>query len=163
MPTYKNVFVILILISLVVSCAPKLAVHEGGTAVAVWDLDDLSPSPMTRPDLGELLSAQIIEALKRRGSPAVVERQRLLIALEELRLGTTFLVDETTRLRLGQVIGARWMVFGSYQVIGGKMRIDLRVVEVESGKIKKAVQTTTTADHLQGWIDTTQKLAEGLF
>jgi curli biogenesis system outer membrane secretion channel CsgG len=159
----KRLLVIFVVMMLGVSCAPKPAVHEGGAAVAVWDLDDLSLSSTVRPDLGELLSAQIIEALKKRGNPAVVERQRLLMALEELRLGTTRLVDETTRLRLGQVVGARWMIFGSYQVIGGKMRIDLRVVEVETGKVKKAVETTTSAEQLQGWIDATHRLAEGLF
>lgn len=162
MPTCRSLLKIFILVSLVVSCAPKPVVYERGATVAVWDLDDLSPSSQTRPDLGELLSGQIIEVVKKRGNMGVVERQRLLMALEELRLGTSSLVDETTRLKLGKMVGARWMVFGGYQIIGKAMRLDLRLVEVESGKIKKAVEKTASASDLQGWLNAAQKAAEEL-
>ena len=153
----------ILIVAFLFSCASGPPLHEKERTIAVWDLDDLSPSRTVRSNLGELLSNQIIEVLKKRGTHQVIERERLLLALEELRLGTTSLVDETTRLRLGQLIGARWMIFGGYQIIGGKMRIDLRLVEVETGKIKKAVQKMVPADNVQGWMDATQKTAEGLF
>ena len=159
-----KIFVILIVLFVsLFSCASKPPFLEKDLTIAVWDLDDLSPSVKVRANLGELFSSKIIEALRRKGNCKVIERERLLLTLEELRLGTTSLEDETTRLRLGQIIGARWMIFGGYQIIGDKIRIDLRLVEVETGKIKKALQKMITADNLQGWIDTTQKLAEGLF
>jgi hypothetical protein len=43
------------------------------------------------------------------------------------------------------------------------MRIDLSLVEVETGKITKAVQKMVPAGNVQGWMDATQKAAEGLF
>jgi hypothetical protein len=92
----------------------------------------------------------------------VIERQRLLLALEELRLGTTSIVDESTRLKLGKIVAARFMVFGGYQVVGDKMRLDLRLVEVETGKIKKAVQKITSSANLQEWIDMAGRAAEEL-
>jgi curli biogenesis system outer membrane secretion channel CsgG len=144
------------------SCASKPALVEKDNTIAVWDLDDLSLSTTVRPNLGEILSSQIIEAIKKRGDYAVVERQRLLLALEELRLGTTQLADETTRLKLGRILGARFMVFGGYQIIGNQMRLDLRLVEVETGKVLRAVPKTTSAADLQGWIDTARKAAEEL-
>ena len=159
-----KIFVILIILFIsLFSCASKPPLSEKELTIAVWDLDDLSPSVSVRANLGELLSSKIIEVLRRKGNYQVIERERLLVALEELRLGTSSLEDESTRLRLGQMIGARWMIFGGYQIIGDKIRIDLRLVEVETGKIKKALQKMTAAGDLQGWIDTTQKLAEGLF
>jgi len=145
------------------SCASRPPLHEKERTIAVWDLDDLSPSRTIRSNLGELLSNQIIEVLKKRGTHQVIERERLLLALEELRLGTTSLVDETTRLRLGQLIGARWMIFGCYQVIFVLIRIYLILVEVDTGRITKAVQKMVPADNVQGWMDATQKAAEGLF
>jgi len=154
--------ILLVTFVFLVSCASTPDLKEKRLTVAVWDLDDLSPSPAVRPPLGEILSGQIIETLKNKGAYTVVERERLLLALEELRLSTTKLVDETTRLKLGRMLGARFMVFGSYQIVGDKMRLDLRLVEVETGKIKKAAEKTTSATDLQGWIGTARKAAEEL-
>lgn len=98
-----------------------------------------------------------------KGKYSVVERERLLLALEELRLGTTSLVDESSRLELGRLVGAQLMVFGGYQIIGEMMRVDLRLVEVESGKVLKAVEKTTSAADLSGWLNATRKAAEELF
>lgn len=155
---------ILILSSLplVMGCASSPQKGETGGTIAVWDLDDLSLTKGTQLHLGEMLSGKIIEVLKERSDFVVVERQRLLLALEELRLGTTQLVDETTRLKLGKMLGAKWMVFGGYQVIGNQMRLDLRLVEVETGRIKKAVQKTASASTIESWIEATQKAAEEL-
>jgi curli biogenesis system outer membrane secretion channel CsgG len=159
----KSVGLSILIVLFLFSCASGPPFHEKERTIAVWDLDDLSPSRTVRTNLGELLSNQIIEVLKKGETYKVIERERLLLALEELRLGTTSLVDETTRLRLGRLIGARWMVFGGYQVIGGQMRIDLRLVEVETGRVRKAVEKMAPAGNVQGWMDATQKAAEGLF
>ena len=145
---------------LFISCASTIR-ESGEVTIAVWDLEDLSPSTSIQPDLGELLSGRIIETLSNK-EYTVIERERLLLALQELNLGTTSLVDETTRLKLGKLMGARYMVFGGYQIIGGQMRLDLRMVEVETGKVLKAVQKTTAAGDLSGWIDAARKAAESL-
>ena len=150
----------IMIIALGASCASKPELKDGGLTVAVWDLDDLTPASTVRPHLGEIFSGQIIETLKKKGDYTVVERERLILALEELRLGTTKVVDETTRLKLGRMIGARFMVFGGYQIIGNQMRIDLRMVEVETGKIRKAVQKTTSGTDLSHWMDAARKAAE---
>lgn len=113
--------------------------------VAVWDLDDLTPASAAQGGLGELLAGSVIEALQGKGYE-VVERQRLLLVLEELKLGSAELADENTRLRLGRLSGARWMVFGGIQAFGGQMRVDLRLVEVETGKVRKAAQRTAARD-----------------
>jgi curli biogenesis system outer membrane secretion channel CsgG len=133
-----------------------------GVTVAVWDLDDVSPAAGSRTNLGELLSAQVMEALRKKENVTLVERERLLRILEELHLGTTALVDEATRLKLGKLAGARWMVFGGYQAIADQMRLDLRLVEVETGKVRKAVQKTTTGTGIAGWTETARKAAEDL-
>ncbi len=151
--------ILLSLAILFTSCASPPISSEKGNAIAVWDLDDLSPSVSSRPQLGELLSGQVIDILQNRGDYTVVERERLLLALEELRLGTTMLVDETTRLKLGRLVGARFMVFGGYQIIGNQMRLDLRLVEVENGKVLKAVHETASSGDLPDWLDAARKAA----
>lgn len=147
---------------MLVACAPKSISYETGVTIAVWDLDNISTFDSTRSDLGELLSAKVIETLMRRGKYSVVERECLLLALEELRFGTTSLVGESARLELGRLVGARLMVFGGYQIIEKTMRVDLRMVEVESSKVLKAVQKTTSAADLSGWLDAASEAAAEL-
>jgi TolB-like protein len=159
----RKFFVFFLSLGLIlISCASSPDIKERGITIAVWDLDDLSPGKTSRANLGEILSSRIIETLNKKEGYRVIERQRLLLALEELRLGTTSIVDESTRLTLGKIVAARFMVFGGYQVIGDKMRLDLRLVEVETGKIKKAVQKIASSANLQEWIDTAGRAAEEL-
>ena len=147
-------------VAMLFSCVHPIS-YETGTTIAVWDLDNLSTSDNTPIDLGELFSAEIITVM-RKGRYSIVERERLLLVLEELRLGTTPLVDESARLALGRIVGAQLMVFGGYQIIEKMMRVDLRMVEVESGKVLKAVQKTTSATDLSGWLHAVSEAATEL-
>jgi curli biogenesis system outer membrane secretion channel CsgG len=131
-------------------------------SIAVWDLDNLSPAGASPSDLGELLSVEVIKAIQESGRYSVIERERLFMALEELNLGSTALVDENTRLKLGQLSSAQLMVFGGYQVIGDTMRLDLRLVDVETGRIRKAVKKITAAENISGWLDSAKSAAEEL-
>jgi len=144
---------ILVVIAFVASCAGRPMVVQKGATIAVWDFEDASPLVRAKPDLGEILSAKVIETLKGKEGLIVVERERLLLALEELHLGTTALVDETTRLELGKLVGAQLMIFGSYLFIGDVMRLDLRLVEVETGRIPKAVAKTVSSTDLSAWLN----------
>ena len=103
--------------------------------------------------MGELLASEVIATLKEANTYQVVERQRLILALEELNLGSSSLADEATRLQIGRIIGARFMVFGSYLVLGDMMRLDLRLVEVETGAVVKAADKTAAAGDLNGWLE----------
>lgn len=161
---FRRIFCKIILATFLfaLACVTSPPPQEKGLTIAIWDLDDLSPVTNGRPHLGELLTSQVIEGLKKKGQYTIVERERLLLVLEEQRLGTTSLVDESTRLKLGRLLGARRMIFGGYQVIGAQMRLDLRLLDVESGKVLKAVQKTVTAADWQGWLEAAKKAAEEL-
>ncbi len=147
--------------ALFAACASGPARTAGPPGIAVWDLDDLTPGGGTS-GVGELLSAQIIETIQRRGGYVVVERQKLVQALEELKLGSSALADEETRLRLGRVQGARLMVLGGFMTIGGRTRIDLRLVDVETGKVRKAISKTADSPDLSAWMEAARKAAEEL-
>ena len=141
---------------------PAPAIAQSGEAVAVWDLEDLTPVPSDAADMGEMLSAVVIETFKESGHYAVVERQRLLLVLEELNLGTTEMISESTRLEIGRLIGARLMVFGSYMVVSDTMRMDLRKVEVETGRVLKAASRTTTGSDIVEWMQKAREAAKEL-
>ena len=145
-------FIFPLIFILLLSCAVSPNRSEQENAIAVWNVENLSPLP-GRPDLGELFSDQIMQTINKSRTWRVIER---------LNLGTTSLADESTRLRLGKIVGARWMIFGGYFAMRDQMRVDLRIVEVETGKVRKAVQKITTSQDLNDWLASVREAAEEL-
>lgn len=135
------------------ACATAPEGIEKDAPIAVWDIENVTAGANgLQPDIGELLSAKIIETIDRSQCCVVVEREKLLLVLEELKLGTTGLVDRSTQLRVGRMLGARLMVFGGYQIIGDFMRLDIRLVDVETGKLVKASERTVAASNPGAWL-----------
>jgi len=86
------------------------------------------------------IPATLIAELGRNPSLRVVERtetQRLLGQTDRDPLGR---VDAATAARIGQQVGARYAVMGTFIDYYGKFRIDARIVDVASGEILKVVQ-----------------------
>lgn len=143
-------------------CAAGPQATRHGDAVAVWDLENLTPSQPGMVDLGEALAAKIIEAIKQAEKLQVVERQRLLLALEELNLGSSALVDQETRLQVGKMVGARLMIFGAYQQVGDTMRLDVRLVEVKTGKVIRAAKKLVPGSNTSQWLEAAKEAAKDL-
>jgi len=59
--------------------------------------------------------------------------------------------------------GAKEMVFGGYMVVGTTMRIDLRRVDVETGRVLKTAKMTAAAADLSGWLKAARNAAAELF
>ncbi|MGB5984266.1 MAG: CsgG/HfaB family protein [Desulfobacterales bacterium] len=137
--------------------------EKSGVTVAVWNLENLSISPGQGQDMEEFLTAKVLETLKNESNYEVVEREKLLLALEELNIGSSAMADQNTGLRIGRIIGAQLMVFGAYQVIGDTMRVDLRLVDVENGKIIFTATKTSPAVEVTGWLKAAEDAAAMLF
>ncbi len=145
-----------------VSCSSAIKKKTLYPTIAVWDLENRSALSAVSPDAGELFAMQVTEVIKKSGIHRVVEREQIIATLEELNMGTTSLVDENTRLRLGRLVGAQLMIFGTYQVFSEAIRIDLRLVEVETGKILKAVSNASHAGDMDVWLKTIREAASTL-
>ena len=131
-------------------------------AIAVWDLEDLSALPAGLPGMGEMLAVQIAARLGGSDHYQVVERQQLVKVMEELHLGSSDLADPHTRLKLGRIIGAHQMVFGAFQTVGSLVRLDLRRVDVASGRILQTATTSAPAADMGGWLRAADQAAEEL-
>lgn len=149
--------------SIFYACAVRPVEYGQGTSVAVWDLENLSPTKDGHPDLSEFLSAKVAGTIKAKGYYNIVERQRLLLVLDELNLGTSMLVDEATGLQLGRMVGARLMVFGGYLVFAEQMRLDLRLVDVETGGVIKTAEKTVSATDMTSWLKAAEEGTNELF
>ncbi len=152
-----------VLAVLVLAGCATVPQEHGPRAVAVWDLENLSLDSSARPDLGQVLSGEIIQVISRSEEVIVVEREKLVAILEELNLGSSELADESTRLKVGRMIGAAEMVFGGYMVVGNTMRIDVRLVDVETGRVMKTSKRTAGSGDLNGWLQAARDAAAELF
>ena len=65
----------------------------------------------------------------------IVERDRLEEILKELKLSKSGKVDAKTAAKVGKLVGARYIVMGSFFDLFGTLRIDAKLVEVETGVI----------------------------
>jgi tetratricopeptide (TPR) repeat protein len=74
----------------------------------------------------------------------VVERTRLADAMKELKLQDTAIVDPKTAGKLGKVVGARYVIIGSFQKVGSAFKADARKVEAETSIASNGVEATGT-------------------
>ncbi len=81
-------------------------------SVAVFYFKDLSPENQFEY-LQKALASMIITDLSRVESLNVIERLKVQYLLEEMELGSTGIVDQSTAPRTGRLLGAEHLVFGT--------------------------------------------------
>ena len=110
-----------------------------GKSVAV-----LSFNNVTRKSEDDWLGVGIAETvtadLKNIEGIAVIGRERIYEALRHWNEDLRADFDEKMATRIGQEIGARWIIGGGYQRLGELLRITARLVEVGTGEIVKTVK-----------------------
>lgn len=75
-------------------------------------------------------------------------------------------VDESTRLRISELIGAKLMVFGEViEEIGNRMRIYLSLVEVATGlrKTELVKSYNPAPSDLSAWLKAVEEMTPELF
>jgi tetratricopeptide (TPR) repeat protein len=128
--------------------APKTA--KAGGALIVMPLSTYGGATQ-RVGLGEMIASMLITAISEAKGPEIVERARLDEVLAEQKLQATAHFDAATTVRVGKLIGAKRVVLGNVAEFDGRLLIDVRVVDVESGKVldTKRADTKPEADGLR--------------
>lgn len=68
----------------------------------------------------------------------VIERARLEEILKEQKLNNSKEFDASTATKVGKLIGVEYILTGSFFELMGSLRIDARIINVETGKILKS-------------------------
>ncbi len=105
----------------------------GPRRVAVLYFDNAGNPELVMLRLG--LAQMMISDLASAAGIVVVERQRLNEVMAELELQKSAAVNPETAGQMGRILGAERLVLGSYFEFVGTLRIDARVVEVETGRV----------------------------
>lgn len=106
--------------------------------------------------LAKGLAQMLISDLSGRERYTIVERERLQAVLDELELGRSKKIDRKTAAKIGKLLGAKYLVLGSYFDVMGMLRMDARVVAVETGAILGSAGSNGVPDT---FIDLEQALA----
>lgn len=110
-----------------------------GTTVAVlyFDYDGTAEDMgFLRKGLNQMLVTDLV------GTPGitVVERVRLEEVLSELELNRKNKIDRTSAVRVGKLLGARYLVMGSYFDFKDTLHVAITVVDVETGAVVGGVR-----------------------
>ncbi len=83
------------------------------------------------------LTDELISALFKKGGNAfqIMERSQVDQLLKEAKFASTGLISEDTAVQLGNMIGVEGLIIGSFQRISDKVKINSRLVSIETGKI----------------------------
>lgn len=92
------------------------------------------------------LAQMLITDLSNEPRLALVERLAIESVLGELALQATRAIDRATAVKVGKLVGARFLVLGGYFTHGETLRIDARVIRVETGVVVRAVGVNGKAD-----------------
>ena len=110
---------------------------------------------VTDPDqyepLTKGLAAMLITDLNMDGSELkIIERTMIQSLLKEVALSQSGSVDKATAVRVGKMLGAQAISFGSFMVLGDNVRMDVRIVKVETSELIMAESITGSVGNFMG-------------
>lgn len=110
------------------------------------------------PDLewvGESFAESLAESLQASGRTAVPREERLA-ALERLGLPSGGPLTHASVLRLGEEVGADWVVLGHYEIDTGRIRSRAQLLDLPGLSLTASIEDQDAFDHL---IDVQSRLA----
>ena len=114
--------------------------------------------------LAKGIPAMLITDMQANPNIRVIEREQVQGLVDEQKLVTGGQVDQATAVKIGKLLGARHMIWGTYITDPkGNFRVDARAVDVETGVIEHVDRVDDKADNIMTSIGTlASKLNTGM-
>jgi TolB-like protein len=119
--------------------APPLSANP---RVAVLYFKNHSLDVNTLTSLSKGLCSMVITDLDHRSDYDLVERTRIQEVLRELEMTSGGAFDKSATAKIGKLVGAEYLLFGSFFLAVEKFRMDARLVEVERGIVVASAGVT---------------------
>jgi len=133
--------------------------------IAVMEFKSLNPGAKNT-SLGSMIAEMFTTEVVNNNSFKIVEREQLNKVLGELQIGQSGVLDTTDAQKLGKILGAGAIIAGSVMKMGDSLRIDSRIIEVETGIIVSAerrICKENLTDISQNIADMTGALAQKFY
>ena len=145
--------------------APLLRAQDTRPGIAVMPFQNGGSYGQDKENFEALekgLAGMLISELAQNPGARVVERENVQSLLGEQDLGKDGRVDAATAAKVGKLVGARYMVLGSFVDLYGHFRVDARLVDVETSEILKVVRSDPKYEKREEMFKLIQSLAERL-
>ena len=145
-----------------VAALPPLAGQDTRPGIAVLPFENGGSYGQDKENFEALqkgIPGMLISELSQNPAARVVDRDGIESMLAEQNLAKDGRVDAATAARIGKLVGARYMIMGSFVDLYGRFRMDARIVNVETSEIVKVVKSDGKREDLFKLIQT---LAEKL-
>ncbi len=133
-----------LLMIVALATTPAFAATDAHT-LAVTFFDNNSSDPDFDP-LGRGLAAMLITDLSNVQGLKLVERTRINEVMSEIELQKSPWIDPATAAEMGRGLGAQYVLTGVFVAVKRTMRIDARVVSVQSGAVLHSTEVTGPVD-----------------
>lgn len=130
----------------------------GVKTIAILDFDNnsIGEDKDKWEPMGKGIAQMLITDLSKATKLKVVERERIQYIMNEIDLEKKQAFDQKTVVRIGKLLGVHAMLFGGIAKISDVMRLDARLIKVETGELIKAEEIT---DKAKNFIEMEKKLA----
>lgn len=134
----------LLLAGLILLGARGVAAQDSRPGVAVLPFENGGSYGKDKEDFDALrrgIAAMLMSELARNPAVRLVDRERIQDVLQEQNLASAERVDAATAAKIGKLVGARYLIAGTFIDLYGDFRIDARIIDVESSEIIKVVRS----------------------
>jgi TolB-like protein len=132
------------LVALVLGSTSSGTAQDSRPGIAVLPFENGGSYGKDREEFEALrkgIAAMLISELAQNPGVRLVDRSETQRLLDEQGLAVAERVDRETAAKIGKLVGARYMITGSFIDLYGDFRIDGRLINVETGEIMKVVRS----------------------
>jgi TolB-like protein len=147
----RSILTLLALSATAALLAPAARAQDARPGIAVLPFNNGGSYGQGKEDFDALqrgMAGMLISELNVSPSARIVEREQIQKVIDEQNLAHDGRVDESTGARIGKLVGARYYVLGNFIDFYGDFRVDVRLVNVQTGEIVKTESARMQRDHL---------------
>jgi len=124
---------------------PKIIIKGERVKIGIIEFQSLNEEAK-KDNLGKIVSEMLTTSFVNSESFKIIEREQLQKVVQEFQLSQSGIIDTSYAKQIGKIAGADAIVTGSVTKIGDDLRLDARIIDVESGII-------LTAEKSEGKVD----------
>lgn len=117
------------------------ALHVHAKTIAISYFDNSSGDAKYNA-LSKGIADMLITDLSKVKGVTIVEREKLEKLIQEIKLGQSKYFDQATAQKLGKGLGAQNILTGSFYVLDNVIRLDARLIDVQTGGVIFAEQVS---------------------
>lgn len=117
------------------------ALHAHAKTIAISYFDNSSGDAKYNA-LSKGIADMLITDLSKVKGVTIVEREKLEKLIQEIKLGQSKYFDQSTAQKLGKGLGAQNILTGSFYVLDNVIRLDARLIDVQTGGVIFAEQVS---------------------